>query len=106
MNQLNPISIKEREVDVEQYLRRQCAARNWDCEKLNPTNKRGLQDRMILPGEGLVYFVELKREKGPIKPLQSRRLRQMCERGYQAFIIEGCEEVDHLIRHIENVVRS
>ena len=36
MSQQTPIHKKKREVTVEQYLRRQCLSRGWECWKLDP----------------------------------------------------------------------
>lgn len=103
------IDLPEREVDVETYLQRQCAKRKWECQKIDPKNHRGTFDRQIRPGMGMTLYVELKRKKGPIRPQQSKRLKELSERGYMAFIIEGKSEVNSLINWIEryqNEIRS
>lgn len=105
--QRQPVRLPQRENEIETYLSRQCAQRNWLCWKLNVLQRKGVPDRMVIgDAEGVFAFVELKRPGGSIKPLQSRTIAQMQERGLEAFILDDKLAVDGFILWMENEIRA
>lgn len=55
-----------KEQAVEKYLREQVEKRGGVCIKMDPTNYKGLPDRLVLLPYSVVILIEVKRPKGGV----------------------------------------
>lgn len=72
-----------------------------DCYKLTSPNNAGLPDRLILMPNGAVYFVELKRPKGKLRPLQEYRKKRIEALGHTVKVIDTLEGVENFINELQ-----
>jgi len=76
------------ERDIEGKLVRLVAECGGLCLKLDSSNKKGIQDRLVLLPGARVFFVELKRpDGGRVSVLQRIRQRQLAMLGFPAFVV-------------------
>ena len=91
------------EATIEEYLRKQCVKRGWDCDKYEL--KTGDPDRIILTTKGVVAFVEVKAgREAYISPAQKRRIKQLIKKEFITCIVRNFREVNTLIRDIQNEI--
>ncbi len=83
------------ERSVESYLANELEKLGIETRKLEGG---GWPDRMILPGDGWVEFVECKSKGRKPKGLQDWRIRRLIKRGYVAVIIDTKEKVDEYLK--------
>lgn len=57
--------------------------------KLSLTNKNGIPDVIALHPEKGVLFVEVKRKKGRLSPMQEYRIKELKEKGFKVETIYG-----------------
>lgn len=98
------------EAKLKKYLSLECTKRGWKCLTLNAVNYEGWPDRTILLGNGLVAFIEVKTEEGGKKKdvrteLQRKRVAMLQQAGYNAFFVIERQELDTVLRQLENVVK-
>ena len=91
-----------RERDIEKWLRRQVESLGGLAFKFTSPGNDGVPDRLaVLPG-GLIYFVELKTDRGRLSPLQvwlQDRLRQL---GVNVAVIRGMDEAVEFIEEVRD----
>jgi hypothetical protein len=88
------------ELSVEQYLARCVKARGGWAIKLIPWAQAGLPDRMVLLPGGKMYFVELKSEKGRLRPAQHMVRRKLRLLGWSVHVLNSKSQVDEWFEHI------
>ncbi len=70
--------------------------------KLTSPSNRAVPDRMICTSHGVVGFLEVKRRGCKPTELQTRKLKELTDRGHQATwcdsVEAGCRFVDDLLR--------
>ena len=82
------------EATVENYLRARVKARGGWCVKLLPWVETGLPDRMVLLPGARLYFVELKTEKGKLRPSQRRVRRKLGLLGWEVHVLDSKARID------------
>ena len=91
-----------RERDIEKWLRRQVESLGGLAFKFTSPGNDGVPDRLaVLPG-GLIYFIELKTDRGRLSPLQvwqQDRLRQL---GVNVAVIKGMDEAVEFIEEVRD----
>lgn len=86
------------ERDIEDYLVRECERLGWPIWKIEIIGRRGCPDRMIMPGGGHVFFVELKRPTGGVVSSSQRlRHKELLEAGCTVYIPKTKDAVDWLL---------
>lgn len=90
------------EREIEAYLRRAVEARDGECVKLTSQYQRGLPDRLVLMGDHVYCFVELKTRTGQISKLQAFCHHKLRKQGHPVYVIRSIEQVDHLMSLIDN----
>ena len=95
-----------RERDIEKWLRRQVESLGGLAFKFTSPGNDGVPDRLaVLPG-GLIYFVELKADRGRLSPLQvwqQDRLRQL---GVNVAVIRGMDEAVEFIEEVRDAIHD
>ena len=93
-----------RERDIEKWLRRQVERLGGLAFKFTSPGNDGVPDRLAgLPG-GLIYFIELKTDRGWLSPLQvwqQDRLRQL---GVNVAVIKGMDEAVEFIEEVRDAI--
>ncbi len=92
------------EREVVAYLLKSCAVRGWLTRKVQWEGRRSAMDWLVLPGEGLVWWVEAKapREKPTVcQTLEHTRFRDM---GQNVIVVDCKNAVDELICSIEQTL--
>jgi hypothetical protein len=80
------------EKDIEKHLNKRVAEAGGICLKFT-SSIGGIPDRIIV-FKGHVYFIELKRDEGILKPLQRAIHEKMRENGAQVFVLWNKGDVD------------
>ncbi len=88
----------EYERDVERYLVNEVKKKDGRCIKLHALSEEGLPDRMVLLPGGIIFFVELKRRKGILSPMQVAQHRSFKKLGQKVYTTFSKEEVDETLR--------
>lgn len=60
----------------------------------------GVPDRIILFPGGRMGFVELKAPGKKLRPLQMRRIAQICRLGFRVYVVDGLEQIDEVLQEI------
>lgn len=68
--------------------------------KLLPFLCAGLPDRIVISRRGL-YFVELKRPGGKLRPLQERMIAKLTDYGQTVHVLDNYEQVTNFINLIK-----
>jgi len=86
------------EKEIESYLVSRITDLGGMCPKWTSPGTKSVPDRIVFMPEGLVVFVELKRERGGrISPMQKWREKQLSSLGQKVFFIHTREQVDMLV---------
>lgn len=87
---------------IEKYLTSEVAKRGGLCLKYDNPNTVGYPDRLvILPGAPNAW-VEIKSKGKKPRRIQQIRLGMLRELGQRVYVVDSREDVDKVIRSIEN----
>lgn len=75
-----------KESEIQRNIIKRYEAQGYYVIKLIKTNKNGIPD-LILMKDNEVFFIEVKSEKGTIKPLQLFRHKELLEKGIKTLIL-------------------
>lgn len=90
-----------RESGIEQSLRRRLQALGCLVYKFVSPGNNGVPDRIVVTPSGAVIFVELKQDRGELRPEQRVQLRRLASHHARTVVIYGKKDADNLIREIE-----
>lgn len=88
------------ERDVEAYLKKQIKIRGGRSWKWTSPGVRGVPDQLITLPNGQVVFVEVKDDKGRLRPDQQLVIRWLKEFNQEVYIVHGKHEVDVLVNRL------
>ncbi|MBQ9249901.1 MAG: VRR-NUC domain-containing protein [Oscillospiraceae bacterium] len=95
-----------RERDIEKWLRHQIEVMGGQAFKFTSPGNDGVPDRLaVLPG-GLIYFIELKTDRGRLTPLQTWQQDRLDALGCQVRTIRGMDEARAFIEEVQDAVPS
>ena len=60
----------------------------------------GVPDRLVLFPDEKMGFVELKAPGKKLRPLQMRRIAQICRLGFRVYVVDGLEQIDEVLQEI------
>ena len=60
----------------------------------------GVPDRLVLMPKGKIYFVELKRPKKKLKPIQLKRKEQFESLGFKVYVINSYKKIDFFLKDV------
>lgn len=70
--------------------------------KFEPTSRRGIPDRIAIWPGNTVDFIELKTEKGKLRPEQERFLHKLdVEYGCNVYVLYGIEDIEQYLATIQ-----
>lgn len=92
-----------RESELERILVREVRKEGGRAYKWISPGNDGVPDRIIIFPGGDIYFVELKADRGKVRPLQYQQLKVLQSLGQWAGVIWG---MDGLIRFFRETGRS
>lgn len=76
---------------IEARFVRLATSMGWLAVKMDPTNAKGLPDRLVLLPGGRAVFVEFKAPNGRLSPQQTRTLETLRRKGFPS-IVASCPE--------------
>lgn len=95
-----------RERDIEKWLRHQVESLGGLAFKFTSPGNDGVPDRqVILPG-GLIYFVELKTDRGRLAPIQVWQQDRLDALGCQVRTIRGMDEAAEFIEEVREAMQA
>lgn len=89
-----------REFEVENYLKKQIEKIGLRILKFESPGTAGVPDRIILLPDKQVMWVEVKRPKGKLRPLQVKRKEQWEEAGQEVRVVTTKKEAADLAAEI------
>ena len=89
--------MREKESAVERRLARGVRAAGGLCWKFVSPGMSGVPDRIVVTRKGEVWFVELKADDGRLSDRQYFILQQLRERGANAVVLIGRDDVDRFL---------
>jgi len=69
--------------------------------KFSSPGMAGVPDRIVLLPNGEIYFVELKRLREKMRPLQVKRKRQLEALGFKVYCIASIEGLESFLREVK-----
>lgn len=84
----------ESEKAIEKYLVDECRKRDWICLKFDPPGSKGWPDRIVLPGYGYAFFIELKSKGEKPRPMQAVRLARLRAGKANVYVCDCKAKVD------------
>jgi hypothetical protein len=99
-------TIKIRERDIEQYLKRQVEKIGGLAYKFSSPGNRAVPDRVCLFKGGETVFVECKAPGKKPTPLQRQVIRKIRLLGHDVLVIDTKEMVDIFIESIQEVLNE
>ncbi|WP_342767380.1 VRR-NUC domain-containing protein [Ammoniphilus oxalaticus] len=68
--------------------------------KFTSPGTAGMPDRIVLIPGGKIIFVELKKPKQKLRPLQQKRKRDLEKMGFQVEVVDSIERIEEVCREI------
>lgn len=91
----------ERERDAERKLVSGIKARGGQAYKWTSPGSAGVPDRIVILPGGYVFFVELKRPGGEVRPVQKAQLGRLRRMGCNVWVLYGVEDVIDFLRMLD-----
>lgn len=88
------------EKTVEQKLIKGVRKMGGEAFKFVSPGNDGVPDRLVLLPGGKIYFVELKAERGQLRPTQKVQLVRLSALGQQVYVLHGAAEVESWLDQI------
>lgn len=85
-----------RESAIERYLVQQVTKHGGLCIKVTSPGLIGMPDRLVVPRDGNMFFVELKAKRGRLSPAQCRRHAELRLRKQIVDVYYSIEDIDRL----------
>lgn len=92
---MNRRSLTMLESTLQSKIIKQLTSKGFLCVKLIQTNLNGIPDIMCLRN-GIVIFIEVKSEKGKVRPLQEYRHKQLREHGFEVLVVNDINQIKQL----------
>ncbi len=89
------------EKQIEQTLVREVKKRGGIAPKWVSPGFDGVPDRIVLFGDGLTAFVELKAPGKKLRPLQERRKKQLEAMGFKVYCIDSINMIGGILDEIQ-----
>lgn len=70
------------------------------CLKFTSPSMTGIPDRIVLLPGGKIGFVEVKRPGERPRPIQRKRIKQLRNLGFKAYVLDSKEKIDDIVKEI------
>lgn len=87
------------ESTIEEHLIKKANANGFLCWKFVTPSANGVPDRILI-GNGLIFFIELKRPKGKARELQIDAMQTMALYGATSLVLDTKDKIDKLFEII------
>lgn len=87
------------ESTIEEYLIKTAELNGFLCWKFVTPSANGVPDRILI-GNGLIFFIELKRPKGKARELQIDAMQTMTLYGATSLVLDTKDKIDKLFEII------
>lgn len=87
------------ESTIEEYLIKKAELNGFLCWKFVTPSANGVPDRILI-GNGLIFFIELKRPKGKARELQIDAMQTMALYGATSLVLDTKDKIDKLFEII------
>ena len=95
-----------RERDIEKWLRHQIESMGGLAFKFSSPGNDGVPDRLaVLPG-GIIYFIELKTDRGRLSPIQKWQQDRLDALGAQVRTVRGMDEAEEFIEEVRDAIQA
>ncbi len=85
------------EKNIEQKFKKAMEGTGWTALKLSCPGFDGMPDRMILKGNGELFFAEMKALGKEPRALQKERLKMLRELGFRAYVVDSEEDIESVL---------
>lgn len=85
---------------IEQALVKAVKQKGGLCLKLTSPSLVGIPDRLVLLHDGRVGFVEVKTTGEKPRKVQEKRMEQLKQLGFKAFVLDNLDEIPTLMDEI------
>ena len=79
------------EQKIEQKFKEIMESMGWKALKLNCPGFAGMPDRIVLKGNGQIFFAEIKAPGKKPRPLQEERIMMLRDMGYPVYVVDSVE---------------
>ncbi len=93
----------ERERDIEKWLVGQVKRLGGEAFKFVSPGNDGVPDRLVCIPGGLIYFVELKADRGKPSSIQEWQMDRLRAMGCNVLLITGMDEAKAFIRRLKRL---
>jgi len=94
------------EKTLEAYLRNEVKKTGAVALKFVSPGRAGVPDRIVLAPGGRIYFVEMKRPGGKLRPLQQKVIADIRKLGFKVFVIDSREGVKEFIEILKGAIKN
>lgn len=95
-----------RESEIEASMRKQLLARGCLVWKFISPGTAGVPDRIVILPNGVIYFVEMKSDRGTADDRQKYRAEQLLAHGCNHRFVKGRKSVERFIQEIDDAIRA
>ena len=94
---------QKKETAIERHTKKYAESLGWLCYKFKTPGQRGVPDRIFIRN-GMIIFVEFKREGKTPTDLQKEVIGQLIEHGCRVFVIDSKDNGELLFNTIDEQV--
>ena len=78
---------------IEQKFKKAMEDEGWTALKLSCPGFDGMPDRMVLKGNGELFFAEMKAPRKELRALQQERCRMLRKLGFRAYVVDSESDI-------------
>ena len=82
---------------IEQKFKKVMEEAGWTALKLSCPGFDGMPDRMILKGNGELFFAEMKAPGKEPRKLQHERMKMLRGLGFRAYVVDSDEDINSVL---------
>lgn len=83
---------EQRESELETRICTHAKKKGWTPHKWAGAGERGKADRFFTKAPGRIFFMEVKRDGEPTKPLQEHRRTELIKQGFASHVVDSFEQ--------------
>ena len=91
------------EKEIEKLLVKEVKKLGGFCWKFVSPGIVGVPDRLALLAKNKVAFIEVKKERETLRPIQRKRKKQLENLGFKVYVLESKEQVKEIIDELQSL---